>query len=160
MCKDFDGIVYLTSRDEGRGLKAVEQLKSLGLSPLFHPLDIDDEASVLKLRDHLLKEHGGLDVLVNNAVIIFRMTCTDPFGDTVERTIRTNFFHTLRLNEILFPILRPHARVVNLTSDDGHLLKIAGKEPEASQLRTRFAAPDLTIEQLSDLMNEFIEYFS
>jgi len=157
LCKDFDGIVYLTSRDENRGLKAVEELKSMGLSPLFHQLDIDDEASVLKLRDHLLKEHGGLDVLVNNAAIIFRMTCTEPFGDTVERTIRTNFFHTLRLNDILFPILRPHARVVNLTSDDGHLLKIAGKEPEASQLRARFAAPDLTIEQLSDLMNEFIE---
>lgn len=60
----FDGVVYLTSRDEGRGRKAVEELGKLGLHPEYHQLDIDDESSVLRLRDFLVAKHGGLDVLV------------------------------------------------------------------------------------------------
>ena len=49
---------------------------------------------------------------------------------------------------------------MNLTSDDGHLFKIAGKEPEAYILRSRFAAPDLTLELLNELMTEYIEEIS
>ena len=158
LCQKFDGLVYLTSRDEGRGKAAVEQLAKQGLSARYHQLDIDDESSVIRLRDFLVGQHGGLDVLVNNACIIFRMTSAEPFAETVHKTIRTNFFHTLRASDIMLPIVRTHGRVVNLTSDDGHLLKITGQEPQASQLRARFAAPDLTVQQLSDLMNEFIEY--
>ena len=33
LCKKYDGDVYLTSRDEGRGLEAVELLKKEGLNP-------------------------------------------------------------------------------------------------------------------------------
>jgi len=29
LCKEFDGIVYLTARDEARGLAAVEDLKKV-----------------------------------------------------------------------------------------------------------------------------------
>lgn len=158
LCAEFPGTVYLTSRDENRGRKAVEELEKLGLHPAYHQLDIDDESSVLKLRDHLLATHGGLDVLVNNAAIIFPMT-TPPelFAQSVRKTIDTNFYHTMRISNILFPILRPHARVVNLTSDDGHLLKISGREPEASFLKSKFASPDLTVEELCQLMEDFIE---
>jgi len=64
MAAKFDGVVYLTSRDETRGRKAIEDLNKLGLYPEYHQLDIDDESSVLKLRDFLVSKHGGLDVLV------------------------------------------------------------------------------------------------
>lgn len=158
LCKNFDGDVYLTSRDVGRGETAVEEMKKLGLNPYFHQLDIDDEQSVITLRDFLLEKYGGLDILVNNAAIFYPMsTPKEEYAEKARKAITTNFFNTLRACNILFPILRSHARVVNLTSDDGHLLKIAGKEPEATNLRKRFAAPDLTIEQLNKLMHEFIE---
>lgn len=158
LCKSFDGDVYLTSRDVGRGKTAVEEMKALGLNPHFHQLDIDDEQSVVTLRDFLVEKYGGLDILVNNAAIYYPMsTPKEEYAEKARKVITTNYFNTLRACDILFPILRPHARVVNLTSDDGHLLKIAGKEPEATNLKNRFAAPDLTIEQLNKLMQEFIE---
>lgn len=158
LCDKFDGVVYLTSRDENRGRKAVEELGKIGLHPAYHQLDIDDESSVLKLRDHLLDAHGGLDVLINNAAIIFPMS-TPPqlFAESVRKTIDTNFYHTMRVCNILFPILRPHARIVHLTSDDGHLLRICGREPEASLLRKKFADDDLTIQELCQLMEDFVE---
>lgn len=73
LCEKYEGIVYLTARDLGRGEAAVLKLKELGLKPLFHQLDINDQSSVDKLRDHLLKTHGGLDLLVNNAAIAFKV---------------------------------------------------------------------------------------
>lgn len=148
----------MTSRDETRGRNAIAELENLGLHPAYHQLDIDDESSVLKLRDHLVATHGGLDVLVNNAATVFPMsTPKEEFAQSVRKTIDTNYYHTMRICNIMFPILRPHARVVNLTSDDGHLPRISGKEPEASQLRSRFASTHLTIEELNQLMEEFVE---
>ena len=74
LCKQLDnGIVYLTARDEGRGKTAVEELKKENLNPRFHQLDINDQGSITRLRDHLVKEHGGLDILVNNAAIAFKV---------------------------------------------------------------------------------------
>ena len=79
LCKQVDnGIIYLTSRDEGRGKAAVEELKKEGLNPRFHQLDVNDSDSITKLRDDLVKEHGGLDILVQNAGIAFKVKgCTD-----------------------------------------------------------------------------------
>lgn len=67
LCKRYDGIVYLTARNITRGDAAVTKLKKEGFNPRFHQLDISDQISVEKFRDHIKNEHGGLDVLVNNA---------------------------------------------------------------------------------------------
>ena len=42
----------------------------LGYRPKFHILDVTVPESVKKLRDHILEEYGGLDVLINNAAIV------------------------------------------------------------------------------------------
>ena len=44
LAKTFEGDVYLTSRNEERGLKAVQQLKDQGTNVLYHQLDIGNEA--------------------------------------------------------------------------------------------------------------------
>lgn len=65
--------------------QAVAELERRGLSPRFHQLDLDDEASAMALRDHLEREHGGLDVLVNNAATYFGVKCDVPFAETARR---------------------------------------------------------------------------
>ena len=157
MCEKFDGVVYLTARDEVRGREAVRRLEELGLHPRFHQLDIDDRGSVERLHDYLVSNYGGLDVLVNNAAIAFKMAATEPFGEQASVTLRTNFFNTLQTSQILFPILKPHARVVNVSSSAGHLSKINGEEPAASELRKQLSSPELTTEELCKLMHQFIE---
>ncbi|KAM7322323.1 hypothetical protein ACRRTK_019164 [Alexandromys fortis] len=69
LCQKFSGDVVLTARNQARGQAAVQQLQAEGLNPRFHQLDIDDLHSIRAIRDFLLKEYGGLDVLVNNAGI-------------------------------------------------------------------------------------------
>jgi len=158
LCAKFDGVVYLTARDESRGKQAVESLRQLGFNPRFHQLDIDDESSVIKLRDYLKDSYGGLDVLVNNAGIAFKNAATEPFSEQAVVTLQTNFFNTERICQILFPILKPHARVVNVSSSSGHLLKISGNEPAAGQLRSKLSSVELSADELRQLMRDFIEY--
>lgn len=152
LCKRFDGVVYLTSRDEGRGKAAVSELNKEELSPKYHQLDITDKKSIEVFRDYIKEKYGGIDVLVNNAAIAFKNDAKEPAAVQAEETLRINYFSVLMTCEILFPLLRNGARVVNVSSSCGHLSLIPSES-----LRNRFKDPKLTIPELSDLMNKYIE---
>jgi carbonyl reductase 1 len=152
LCEKFDGDVYLTARDSGRGQAAVEKLRALGYNPLFHQLDISDKHSVDTFRDYLKSKHGGLDVLINNAAIAFQADATEPISVQAEKTIRINYYGTKRVCETLFPILRENARVINVSSSAGHLSNI-----RSDDLRTKFHHEKLTYEGLNKLMDKFVE---
>lgn len=152
LCEKFDGKVYLTSRDEGRGQAAINDLKKLGFDAAFHQLDIDDEESVIKFRHYIKAQEGGIDVLVNNAGIAFKNNATEPAGVQAEVTLKTNYFNTLRACEILFSVLRANAQVVNVSSSLGHLSCVPSPE-----LRAKLSDPSLTKEQLSELMDQFVQ---
>ena len=128
----------------------------MGLEPKYHQLDIEDEASVLKLRDFLKANYGGLDVLVNNAAIAV-MGKNDCSPEVATSTLKTNFFGTLRVCKTLFPILCPHARVVNLSSSAGHLSYINGTGKAAMELKEKFSSRRLTEEELCNLVQDFVE---
>jgi len=160
LCKKFDGDVYLTSRDEGRGKDAVETLKKEGLNPKFHILDIGNEETVVNLRDFLKEKYGGIDVLVNNAGIAFKQGATESMGVQAEVTLGTNYWANKRACEILFPILNPGARVVNVSSSLGFLGLIgakSGDKAKAEELRRILGSPDLSVETLDGLMKNFVE---
>ena len=75
LCKELreNGVVYLASRDEGRGEKAVQELKGEGLNPKFIQLDVCNNDHISKVATYLQDNHGGLDILVNNAGIGFKV---------------------------------------------------------------------------------------
>mgnify|MGYP003365708315 CR=1 FL=1 len=60
--------VVLTSRDEKRGLEAVETLRrETGVSEqtlVFHQLDVTDPASITSLAQFVKAQFGKLDILV------------------------------------------------------------------------------------------------
>ncbi|KAJ8940429.1 hypothetical protein NQ314_010726 [Rhamnusium bicolor] len=139
LCEKFNGSVYLTARDLKRGEEAVTKLKELGFKPLFHQLDISDQASVDKFKKHIQTVHEGIDVLVNNAAIAYKMDAPESFGEQAEKTVAVNYFGTLRVCEALFPLLRTNARVVNISSSAGHLHRIP-----SADIRAKFSNADLT----------------
>ncbi|CAF4924479.1 unnamed protein product [Pieris macdunnoughi] len=152
LCKRFDGDVYLTSRDLNRGQNAVAELNKEGLRPKYHQLDITDPKSIEKFRDYLKENYGGIDILVNNAAIAFKVNAPDPIAVQAEQTLFVNYYSVLSTCEILFPILRNGARVINISSSCGHLSKI-----KSEKLRNRLKDPNLTIEGLSSMMQEYID---
>uniref|UniRef100_A0A2H8TPU2 carbonyl reductase (NADPH) n=1 Tax=Melanaphis sacchari TaxID=742174 RepID=A0A2H8TPU2_9HEMI len=152
LCERFDGDVYLTARDVGRGLAAVDRLKELGLKPKFHQLDVTDVGSVAGFAEYVKANYAGIDVLVNNAAITSMLFVTEPFGVMAEETIRVNYFALRSVCDALFPLLLPGARVVNLSSRLGSLSAIPGDE-----LKRQLSSPRLTVDELDALMRQFVD---
>ncbi|KAI3498315.1 hypothetical protein L1887_34087 [Cichorium endivia] len=74
ICKQLasNGVkVVLTSRDDKRGIDALEKFKGTHLSDLiiFHQLDVTDPNSVASLAQFVKNQFGKLDILVNNCGI-------------------------------------------------------------------------------------------
>ncbi|XP_077336051.1 carbonyl reductase [NADPH] 1-like [Lithobates pipiens] len=154
LCKQFKGDVYLTARNTKLGEEAVQELKEKeGLSPLFHQLDINDLNSIRSLRDFLKDKYGGLDVLINNAGIAFKVADTTPFSIQAEVTLRTNFFATLDVCHELLPLIKPHGRVVNVSS----MVSPRALAQCSREFQERFRSDTITEEELVKLMEKFVE---
>ncbi|KAL4657009.1 carbonyl reductase NADPH 1-like [Arapaima gigas] len=153
LCKQFTGDVYLSARDVGRGTKAVESLKAEGLEPLFRHLDITDPESVRAARDFFKEKYGGLDVLINNAGIAFKMADKTPFGIQAEVTLKTNFLSTRDMCNMFLPIIKPGGRVVNVSS----VMSSIALSRCSPELQARFRSEDITEEELVQLMKQFIQ---
>ena len=158
MAEKFKGDIYLTARNEERGISAVKELQAEGIQVHFHRLDITDIETVKEFQQHIKNKHGGIDILINNAGIAFKNAATKPMHVQAEITVKTNYFGTKQTCEILFPILNPGARVVNVSSSCGYLPLVNADEPEAKNLREKLASSDstLTDKELDDIMISYI----
>ncbi|XP_075710709.1 carbonyl reductase [NADPH] 1 [Rhinoderma darwinii] len=153
LCKQFQGDVYLTARNPKLGDEAVKGLNNEGLSPLFHQLDINDLTSIRVLRDFLKEKYGGLDVLVNNAGIAFKVADTTPFGTQAEVTVKTNYFGTRDVSNELLPLIKPNGRVVNVSS----MVSPSSLAKCSPELQERFRSDTITQDELAKLMEKFVE---
>jgi NAD(P)-dependent dehydrogenase (short-subunit alcohol dehydrogenase family) len=150
--------VLLTARDLGRAKAAAGTLQDEGVNIGFYPLDVTDADSVQALAEHLEREYGRLDVLVNNAgVFLDPMPPEDPAASSVFRaeisTVRysmeANAYGPLRLCQALIPLMRGRGRVVNVSSGMGQLSEMNGCCPgyrfskAALNVLTRILADEL-----------------
>lgn len=151
LCAKFDGAVYLTARNEEKGRQAVKKLEESGLKPSFHVLDVTIEESVQKFAEYISTHHTGIDVLVNNAGIL---DFDKPFScyDDAKKLIDTNFFSLLTISQILYPLLKNDARIINISSDWGLLSNIR-KQVWLDNLNK----DDLTLDEILQFVNEFLE---
>jgi len=158
LCRQMigDAIVYLTARDVELGKTAVAELStelgSDGARLRFHQLDITDETSIRRFADHIEKTHHGIDVLVNNAGFAFKNAATEPMFVQAETTIAINYSGTKAVCARLFPLLRPHSRVVNVCSQAG----IVSDRRYSIALRQQLAASNLTVDDIDRFVNDFI----
>lgn len=157
----FEGHVFLTSRSEAQGRIEAEKIQAEGQSKAechYLPLDLHNLKSIEAVRDFMVNSYGGIDILINNAGMAFKVKAPDPFGVQARVTVDNNYYGTKRVCDILFPILRPGARVVNLSSSLGHLSKINGQEPHSQALRERFAksGTEMSTNELDVLMEDFV----
>lgn len=151
LCLKFDGVVYLTARNEERGVNAVKKLQDLGFKPLFHVLDVTDERSIEQFAVHISKNHSGIDILVNNAGVLDFDKCVSSYEDC-KKLIDTNFMSLLSVSKILYPLLKNNARIINLSSDWGLLSNIR-KQVWLDTL----VKDDLTVDEILQFVNDFLE---
>ena len=116
LCKQFDGDVYLTSRDESRGQNAVKELESEGLKPKFHLLDVTNAQSIEALKKDIVKQYGGVDVFVHNAGIAYKASNPASFAEQARVTLPANFTSTVNLCQSFLPVMRDEGRFVTVSS--------------------------------------------
>jgi len=111
--------VWVSARDGDRGRAAAQQLGAR-----FVSLDVTDQQSVEEAALTLEREHGVLDVLVNNAGIPDRReTAAEVRVDDLRAVYETNVFGVVRTIQAFAPLLlRADAPViVNVSSGRGSL---------------------------------------
>jgi len=121
LCSQFNGDVYLTSRNDERGHAAVKLLEGEGLKPKYHQLDIENAASVQKLHDFMMSEYGGVDVLVNNAGVMFLDSDERSRDEKIDTTMNINFTSTRNMVLKFSPAMKENGRMVIVSSEMGTL---------------------------------------
>ncbi|MBW4647528.1 MAG: SDR family oxidoreductase [Kastovskya adunca ATA6-11-RM4] len=97
---------------------ASEELKQLGVQ-VEEGVDITSDASVADLRDRL--GDTTIDVLINNAGIIKRVTLEDLNFDSIREQFEVNALGALRVTQALLPLLKAGSKIVLMTSRMGSI---------------------------------------
>ena len=106
---------------QGRNKSDAEQIaREIGASALIQA-DVGDDAQVAAMMRQVQQEIGGLDILVNNAGIIRDRTLKKMTEEEWQSVIRVNLSGTFHCLKHATTVLRPEARVVNLSSVTGIL---------------------------------------
>ena len=109
--------VYATARDPD----ALAGLKALGCRVLA--LDVEDDASMQAAVETVVRQAGGIGVLVNNAGYSQSGPVEMVAMARVRRQFETNVFGLLRLTQLVLPGMRARrqGRIVNIGSMGGRL---------------------------------------
>lgn len=117
---DAGAHVILVARTREKLETTLKEIEEKGGKASFYPCDVSDMASCDALVADVLRDHGRVDVLVNNAGRSIRRSIVhsyDRFHD-FERTMQLNYFGALRLIMGFLPSMQAQKRghVINISS--------------------------------------------
>ena len=128
------------------GARRLDRMAALaGLGASLVPLDLTDDASIVRAVETIKSQAGRLDVLVNNAGYGSYGALEDVPLDEARRQFEVNVFGLARLCQLVLPIMRAQksGKIVNVTSIGGKIWEPLGAWYHA----TKFA-----VEGLSDCL--------
>jgi len=104
-----------------RKAEDVAVLKAAGFTAV--QLDVNDGVALEQLSEQINQQHGGLDVLINNAGYGAMGPLLDGGVPAMQRQFETNVFAIVGVTRALFPVLRrAKGLVVNIGSVSGVLV--------------------------------------
>lgn len=153
LCQHFDGEVFLTSRNVERGQAAVKLLQSEGMSPKYHQMDVTDIASIKKFYQFIANNYDGIDVLVNNAGVMIHDDDPGSFYERIAQTLSVNYYGVKSVYQILLPLLKYGARVVNISSQTSIMAMGLCSE----DVRSALNSPSLSLKELDMFIEKYQE---
>jgi len=117
---DAGANVLLVSRTREKLEEVRDEIAAEGGTAHVHPCDLTEVADIERMADEVIAQHGGVDVLVNNAGKSIRRSVEleyERFHD-YQRTMQVNYFGAVRLILKLLPGMRERRRghIVNVSS--------------------------------------------
>jgi len=119
--------VLLGARDLAKGEAAAEQLKKDGIDVRAVKFDVVNAADIKAAAERVEKEFGKLDILINNAGVMFEPIGGNNSSTVSEKVLRdtfeTNFFSSVAVTNAFLPLLKKSdaGRIVNVSSILGSL---------------------------------------
>ena len=112
--------VLLVARSRDKLEELARRIEAAGGTAHVHPADLSSQDDIGRLVREVLEQHGGVDVLVNNAGISIRRSLAlsyDRLHD-FQRTMQLNYFGALQLILGFVPGMRERKRghVINVSS--------------------------------------------
>jgi NAD(P)-dependent dehydrogenase (short-subunit alcohol dehydrogenase family) len=145
--------VVLTSRDTVKGEVATKQLTDKGLDVVFHRLDVSAKNDIEHAFDRINRQYGQLDVLVNNAAILYDtfQSAVNADLEVVGKALTTNLYGPWLLCQAFIPLMKGngYGRIVNVSSGAGSLHYMGGGTPAYGISKAALNA--LTIKLASEL---------
>jgi len=113
-------IVLVHGRDHGRAERLLIDIGNAGGSGAFYPADLSSLSDVRSLAEAVQRDHGRLDLLINNAGIGVdgRGSARQTSRDGHELRFAVNYLSGFLLTRLLLPLLKESgaARIVNVAS--------------------------------------------
>jgi NAD(P)-dependent dehydrogenase (short-subunit alcohol dehydrogenase family) len=126
----------LGARDIEKGEESASSLQQSGLKVIPIQLDVTEQESVEDAKFMVEEQFGRLDVLINNAAILYDswQRAENANLDTVREAFETNTLGAWRMCQAFIPLLgkSEHARIVNVSSESGSLSVMGGGTPAYS----------------------------
>jgi all-trans-retinol dehydrogenase (NAD+) len=115
--------IVLTDLREDALPAATETVAVLGVPVRTYALDVTDRDAAASVRERIHAEAGPIDVLVNNAGVVFGGPFADVDWSKHELTYRVNVLGVAAMTHVFLPDLveRPEAHLVNIASASGFI---------------------------------------
>lgn len=115
--------VFATMRNPKNATLFKQKIKKEGLNIFISEMDVDSDESVNKNLNTIIKENGGIDVLVNNAGIERHGSIEELKMSDFKEVMETNYFGALRCIKGMVPQFRNKQSgcIINVTSVAGHI---------------------------------------
>jgi len=113
-------VTIIAARDPAKLAATQQEAAQRGLSLIVRQADITDSAACDALVKAITAEHGGVDILINNAGRSIRRAIENSYDrqHDFERTMQVNYFGALRLTLGLLPgmVKKRSGHVINISS--------------------------------------------
>jgi 3-oxoacyl-[acyl-carrier protein] reductase len=108
--------VVVADRDGEGARSAANELVARGLLAHAAEVDVADRASVKRLVETVVSEHGRIDVLVNNAGIVADASLAKTTDEQFERVLKVNLFGTFIVAQEVAAVMKPKKQGVILNA--------------------------------------------
>ena len=118
---ESDAAVMVCGRNEPRGRKVMQAIRSAGGRAEFTAVDVRAAGACDRLVSDTIERLGGLDVLVNNAGILYSATAVDTTDEQWLDTMAVNVNALFYLSRAAIRHMKPKGKgaIVNIASEWG-----------------------------------------
>jgi short-subunit dehydrogenase len=108
----------LADVDAGGLAETATKARAVRINVSTHAVDVADLSAMTQFRDAVMKAHGRVDLLVNNAGVALLGTVTEAKIEEIEWLMAINFWGVVHGVKLFLPLLQkqPDAHIVNVSS--------------------------------------------